>query len=467
MFCRNCGAELPDGSAFCSNCGSSTELPEQPQGAEYAAPQASPAAEAYPGVEVPDFAPQPQKKRGKRMLIAVIAAVLCVALLAGGLVYAFVYNTPERKLGTAFGNTYDALGELFEDCDNLERMEEIWDERQEKGAFGMTAQIDMAGGIISLGMEENISLPQKQAGVDLWLRSDYMGMDFLFRGVLEETQGTFGMPGVLTQNLTVPYENLAESARNSEAFQDAEWDEDLESTFQQLESGLKGLFQNKPRDTDQTVEDALREFLASAKITKVNEPIEAATDSLTVYALETDWAAKLAPLAEVFEEPEFGKDLKVYAGVNDDGCVTALKAVDGDDVAMLALNGRENLWNEIALSVNGQTATITMEKSANGVVCDIAGACTITCNDAAGEITIAYGGESYVLAYGVANGELQIGADLSIEGMPLEISLTMGEMGEIEPLEKGKNPFEMTKEELTAIGAQIEAAFSNGMTPFG
>ncbi len=42
MFCPNCGNQLPDGSAFCGNCGAPVDPrsnPQQPQGNPYQAPQ--------------------------------------------------------------------------------------------------------------------------------------------------------------------------------------------------------------------------------------------------------------------------------------------------------------------------------------------------------------------------------------------------------------------------------------------
>lgn len=41
MFCMNCGASLPDGSAFCPNCGSPAEQPQNDNSTAYQQPVSS------------------------------------------------------------------------------------------------------------------------------------------------------------------------------------------------------------------------------------------------------------------------------------------------------------------------------------------------------------------------------------------------------------------------------------------
>ena len=74
MFCTNCGSQIPDGSAFCPECGAKLTAP-----ASYAA------------------APVRTKKGMSRgALIGIIAAA--VAVIAAAVILILVLNKPEQKL---------------------------------------------------------------------------------------------------------------------------------------------------------------------------------------------------------------------------------------------------------------------------------------------------------------------------------------------------------------------------------
>ncbi len=90
MFCRKCGKQIPDNSAFCSNCGSS--LADQPAAAP-SAPVIQPAPAASPFVpeSTPVYTPQPSqafgtaakqaRKNTPALIFAVISVVLAVVLV--------------------------------------------------------------------------------------------------------------------------------------------------------------------------------------------------------------------------------------------------------------------------------------------------------------------------------------------------------------------------------------------------
>lgn len=79
MFCPNCGTQIPDGSAFCQNCGARLTAAQPVQQPQYQQPQQAP-YQPQPQVQPPQ--PQP-KKKGSIVKIAVICAAVAVLLGVG------------------------------------------------------------------------------------------------------------------------------------------------------------------------------------------------------------------------------------------------------------------------------------------------------------------------------------------------------------------------------------------------
>ena len=59
MFCQYCGAQIPDGSAFCSACGAKQQVVQQPQQTyqQPASQDFAPAGAGYPAQPVQQQAP--------------------------------------------------------------------------------------------------------------------------------------------------------------------------------------------------------------------------------------------------------------------------------------------------------------------------------------------------------------------------------------------------------------------------
>lgn len=93
MFCGKCGAQVPDGSGVCPNCGAAmapkAQAPNMNQGAQYQSPQFQNPQGGFPNQGVP-AGNAPKKGNGK--LIGIIAAcvvvvaliIFCVVKFAGG-----------------------------------------------------------------------------------------------------------------------------------------------------------------------------------------------------------------------------------------------------------------------------------------------------------------------------------------------------------------------------------------------
>ncbi len=110
MFCSKCGNQIPDGGAFCPNCGNKIEVApvaapvvETPVAAPVVEAPAAEAPVAAPVVEAPaapvaapvqpPVAPQPApKKKGKTLLIVIIAVVAALAVTAGALYFTGVFD---------------------------------------------------------------------------------------------------------------------------------------------------------------------------------------------------------------------------------------------------------------------------------------------------------------------------------------------------------------------------------------
>lgn len=138
MYCSRCGVPLPEGSAFCPQCGarvaipaqkvySSEEVPAQDAAPseevsvfddfnaadEPIAPNAFSADEGTTYAAAPEVVPPVKKRNRKRLIISLVAAVLALVLVAGGLVYALVLRKPEVQLAWALNNTKEEFGELW------------------------------------------------------------------------------------------------------------------------------------------------------------------------------------------------------------------------------------------------------------------------------------------------------------------------------------------------------------------
>ena len=108
MFCTNCGQQIPEGSAFCPNCG--TRLSAAPQAAQPEQPAAFPTeAPAAPAYTQPAYAPPPAFD-GTR-LGGEIARLKSILSSTPFLVLCILYSA-SIVLGL-FGGGFDILGILF------------------------------------------------------------------------------------------------------------------------------------------------------------------------------------------------------------------------------------------------------------------------------------------------------------------------------------------------------------------
>ena len=124
MFCHNCGAQMPDGVKFCTNCGQ--KLYEEPQNEVKAQPQpqaqpqqpyTQPQAQVQPQPYYPQgYYPVPPKKKSKAPLV-VLLVCLMVFILGGIGFFAYRWvNSPDKKALRALSTEdYDTVNYLYDD----------------------------------------------------------------------------------------------------------------------------------------------------------------------------------------------------------------------------------------------------------------------------------------------------------------------------------------------------------------
>lgn len=156
MFCPNCGAQLPEGSAFCGNCG--TKMNAAPEAAPVAAPVAEPQPTYAPQ---PSYEPQPttyapvggvptkpMKKSEylktqaspaakKNSMLVLITTLVAIVLMVAGIVSALTvpfFEIPFIAFAAdAAGEDADELmDELEDDFDRTEEEYEMYEDTYSK-----------------------------------------------------------------------------------------------------------------------------------------------------------------------------------------------------------------------------------------------------------------------------------------------------------------------------------------------
>lgn len=109
MFCRSCGTQLPDGTAFCANCGTKVEVQpapqpafEAPQQPVYTAPQTAPVV----APERPQEDPEVNSLATTTLILGIVGLALSELGLPGLIVSNIGLKKAaefERRAGKLFG----------------------------------------------------------------------------------------------------------------------------------------------------------------------------------------------------------------------------------------------------------------------------------------------------------------------------------------------------------------------------
>ena len=126
MFCENCGAKIDDGAAFCTECGAKQSVPEVAPGFT---PQ--PTATSTAATNVAPAVPVSEKMKKVPVYVWIIAAVVIVALIAGGIFLNIRKHTINiNDYVTVEFDGYDSMGKATVEID-----EQFWVDLYEKTDF--------------------------------------------------------------------------------------------------------------------------------------------------------------------------------------------------------------------------------------------------------------------------------------------------------------------------------------------
>lgn len=492
MFCGRCGTPIPEGGLFCPRCGAKADVPAQPDpipvpqepsvdtatpvpeeppvAAAPAEPEVvPPAEEAVPPVQeepvffeqsepvIPqDFAavpeePQPEKpkRKSKRLLFTVIAAVLVVALLAGGLVYAFVLRDSDGPLEAAFHNTGEQFRALLENCDTLNKVLDNVSEITEAGKGSVLLNTTVAESYVSMDLSVQLDYDQKknEAGGEVSFSAPGYIPELAVRLYSNEDELRFAAPELLKDTYSISLKDFPEKLANSALGEMLGVDDEL---------AVSGVMSQSFANTNlmTSLEDEIQAVTDSVEATETDKKIPGAKGDLTVYSVTVDWDAvgdlMKAYATSVVASMQYGGSaedmdeevdeiiaeikstkVEVLVGVNKDDCVTAVYLGIGDDAeALLLFEGKENIWNEVTLIIDGDVvAKGYFEPTKDGFRFEIEAdgeSLVLECDDRAGELVLSIPyGDSYSIRYDAEDNGAAFYADLPIEGqiIPMELHL--------------------------------------------
>ncbi len=468
MFCTKCGNTLPDDARFCTACGAAMAAPavaptEAPATADPAAePVAAPevteavaapevVAEAPEAVEVPTepLAPEAQpndeqapvaeesanyaapscvpytedapvapapKKGKKKLILLIVAAVLALALIVGGVIFAVAYNSPEAKLARAFDRTGEALSEITAKAETFRGILSNLSRLKDGKTVELGIEIEdpsMTAMDISLRVDQDMK--NKQLYVDI---NGSTIEPYNFSIYADQEQLIASVDGLDT-NYSLPLENFGEKLYDSDLglLLEEELDPDVMDILYELDIDL--FRTNDFSDIKETCPEEYEAFEDSIVLEKADVPMPCDADCEDVYYITWDMEALgelMAAYYAAYEHNTFGAnevlftegsdpeelkeaftdvELELYVGETD-GMLTAfyLEISDEEETHSLAmvLEGKDNIWEDFTLYADDEE--------------EIVGGFTATRNGFA--LSMTNDGDELLLNFDDADGELTI-----------------------------------------------------------
>lgn len=519
MYCRYCGTAIPEGGLFCPQCGAKTDAPAQPISVQETpvteasaaatmplVPEAAPVSdetpirEQAPVAENPFFAegtptPVKPKRSHKRLIISLIAAVLALTLLSGGLIYALVLNTPEYKLANALENTGEDFLDLFDSCDNLKAVSKAIGkiDRSQKSFVGVELSGEVGNEPFSCTVELGQDIIAKRQSGKIALSFPNAMPDLSLRFYSDEEKLAFSSPELLENTYSVPTKDFGQKLLDSPLGEMLELDEETKEEIADISLNLFSEFQWE--EFLQAHSEEYKALKDSFQITEVNEQIAEMPD-LTIYRVALDWniAGELfrayreqafvatygtafmadeqyADLDELFEQLA-DSELEIRIGVNDDKRAVAFYVFDkeGHDSVTILLKGEDNPWHELVLLSDSEAiATVVCEPTQNGphFTFEAGGdAVMLECNDSDGVFTLSSEGTSlFSIRYAhPKDGGAEFFAEIPVDGDSLHITIIISSSSGVEPLsETPIDLFSLSTGELEKLVYEILGNLQNLM----
>ena len=219
--CPNCNSQLQDGSTFCPYCGAKLYAPQPPQQPQQNAPQAQrppypqqqyaqqnayrqPAQQPYPQPAQQPYAPPAQaaapKKSGNKTVIAVIAVVLALLLIGGGVATWLILRNrsenedEETRSRRSHDVTADAEAESESESDTLN-----FEQQTEEPTSEKAAEPEPEPGTLKVGL--------------ILLHDENSAYDLRFINALTALQQQTGCSAVIKKNVDESYA-CCEAARD-------------------------------------------------------------------------------------------------------------------------------------------------------------------------------------------------------------------------------------------------------------
>lgn len=498
MFCNYCGASLPDDAQFCGACGKS--LVQADPGQSNAPVEEAPAApvQETPSApemlydvseSAPDAAPVPVKpKRNiKRILIAVVAAVVALGIIGGGIAFAMDYFSPEKTLDRAMDKTSDAMSELFEALPGLTRMGENYENLAKSDVLDTRVSLDAADSYESFNvtMHEVFSKKDDLHGF-VEFSGQFDGMEIAFEGYVDKDAIQMAAPSLVSGRYALPLANLEQTLPNSYFGQTM--DEDMTEVLVLMAQ----LVSSMGSGTNTAALEELGQWSDYVTVEKVEESIPGAGTLDAVYSYQISfsdlitWASsntkpylqEAVDAGELSQEdvqellmslnmigPLLDSNTKILFGVRD-GCVTALDVTFmGEKLLTVNLDGGENPWESFRLSVAGEEvltgsiratgSTLTCRLEADGETVVLA------INDAKQELELSYEGETlFTLGYDAAGDGISFSLDIEDYDIAVSAELTMapGKDFTMPDSADATNLLTMTEADFEALGMELMEA---------
>ena len=468
MICPKCNSQMPDGTVFCSACGSTMS-----SGATVDM------GNAY-------GAPTPSKKGNDKKKIIMFAAigVVVLALIITLISVIAANNTPEAKVMNAASKTGKQLEKMLASSDTLVEMTDNAEKLITKNAFTVNAEVSA----VSQGnIELNLSKDKNAFGASGTFKANEISFDFQLYA--DEKEIIAALPDDLDSAYSISFKDFGKRFAESDLYELLE--DNVDDELLELLESLEPDFFAEPtwKSFKKAYPDEAKAFEKAFELKKTKESIPETSGKMTVYTLEADmdtyidmmiayssYTAELAVGKAAFEnmddyadqlEDRFAalEDVEavLYFGISG-GCLTAVHAeldVDGDDYEVtVVFEGDKNIWEEVVLYVDGEdVATLTIEDTGSGFEAEIEVGdyeYGIECDDAAGELVFLVEGEDiFTIEYSADDK----GATISCDFDGIDYTLSILPLQKVEKINDAQDILSMSEDDFEDLYEEISEIF--------